>query len=83
MSAGKRNGVIQMDDNAYMLGYETGVEAGRREVTDWIMSHQDGMMAGQDVQTVAGNDCTYGNTSHLLVRWLELQTKLKEWEIKT
>ena len=25
-----------MDDNAYILGYETGIEAGRREVVEWI-----------------------------------------------
>ena len=56
-------------------------EAGINEVVEWVMSHQDGMMAGQDVQEVAGNDCKYGNTSHLLVRWLDWQAKLKEWEI--
>jgi len=60
---------------------KTSFNAGIREVVEWVMSHQDGMFAGQDIQDVAGNDCKYGNTSHLLVRWLDWQSKLKEWGI--
>jgi len=63
------------------MTYDDGKRAGINEVVEWVMSHQDGFMAGQDVQVVAGNECTYGNTSHLLVRWLEWQSKLEEWEI--
>ena len=57
-------------------------QQGRREVVEWIKSHQDGMQAGQDIQDAAGNNCKYGNTSHLLVRWLDWQSQLKEWALE-
>ena len=81
---------VRQSEISFKAGYKQGVDdankcgrmdrlEGIKEVIEWIMSHQDGMMAGQDVQLAAGNECKYGNTSHLLVRWLDWQSKLKEW----
>jgi len=74
------NKQVQIDqDNLLLEQAEISFKAGIKEVFEWIMSHQDGMIAGQDMQLAAGNECKYGNTSHLLVRWLDWQSKLKEW----
>ena len=78
---GYNAGLDDATHDVYNAVFDDGKQAGIKEVVEWVMSHQDGFMAGQDVQVVAGNECTYGNTSHLLVRWLEWQSKLEEWEI--
>jgi len=67
------------EENPVVLG--TDYKAGIRLVADWVNSHQDGILEGQDVQDVAGNSCKWGLTSHLLLRLLEWQDKIKEWGI--
>lgn len=65
-----------------LCGIRRARQHGRKEVVEWIVSHQDGMMAGKDIQAVAGNNCAYGNTSHILVRWLDFESKVKEWALE-
>jgi hypothetical protein len=48
-------------------------------VVEWVETHQQGLYVGQDMQIVAGNDCKYGDVSHLLLPWLKWQANLKEW----
>ena len=56
-----------MDDTAYILGYETGVEAGRLEVIEWILEY------GRTIY-----DHNHGEVAFNHVAW---HTKLKEWGI--
>ena len=59
--------------------YELGEKAGKQEVVEWVMNYHQGLLVGQDIQTVAANNCKYGATSHLLMPLLDWQAKLKEW----
>ena len=58
---------------------EISFKAGVGEVVEWIRLHTDSICVGQDMETNAGNENTYGNISHLKVRFLEWLAKLKEW----
>lgn len=54
-------------------------KAGMREVMEWINSHQLGLRIGQDLQTVAGNECPINdNISYILLPYLEWQAFLKK-----
>ena len=60
---------------------EEQYKRGIKEVVDWIQNNIECIAVGQDVQTVAGNNNKYGQHSHIYVRWLEWQAKLKEWDV--
>ena len=55
-----------MDDDAYILGYEAGIEAGRREVVDWVEANLQYPTRGEGL---------------VLKRNMEWQVKLKDWGI--
>jgi len=55
-----------MDDNAYILGYETGAEAGRTEVVNWV---KDRLQKYKVAPKLLGFTMLYED-------W---QAKLKEW----
>ena len=64
------------------ISFKAGQDSMLKEVKEWINNHQQGLCAGQDIQEVAGNDCKYGNTSHLLLPWLDWQAFKKSKGIK-
>ena len=56
-----------MDDNAYILGYGAGVDAGREEVIDWLEAQGDfeGYLSG-----------------YLEISLVTLKVKKKEWGLE-
>jgi len=56
-----------VDDNAYALGYETGIEAGRNEVVEWVEANLQYPTRGEGL---------------VLKRNMDWHTKLKEWGIE-
>ena len=64
-----------MDDNAYILGYETGVEAGRIEVVDALQPFL------HDIVILTNLDWINPKSGFKQINSLveALQAKLKEW----
>ena len=64
-------------DKQAEITWSIAEKAGIKKMKDWIETHQCGLCIGQDMQDSAGNTCKYGNTSHLLLPWLEYQAFLE------
>ena len=69
---------VEMDDSAYIAGYEGGIEAGRMEVVDWIESCKD----LPTYSICEGTKVRISEPPSKLVLIREWKDKLKEWGIE-
>ncbi len=57
--------------------------AGMEKVVRFVNTNQQGLVMGQDLQIVAGNNCKYGSTSHLLLPFLAWRDFIEELGLET
>ena len=62
------------------ISFKAGKEEGRKELVEWLKEHSPTMIIGADIASVAGHDMKQDISYYPLIKLLDWQAKLKEWE---